>query len=207
MSNSNITAGVTLSCTRPRLARVSTILGAAIVCAATASPSVSFASGGPASASDLIPYWVNFVLYAGILTVLLRKPLRSGWEGRRSRIEAAVVAASQDLEGAESELKIEEQRGKSLEAEMQKAKADILAQAELEAAAAVADARERSARMLSQAADLLQGEGRSAESEYKAELLDRALVLSRERFEKGAYASKDHEYRASAIARAGRLLQ
>jgi len=168
---------------------------------------VASASEGHISPADLIPYWVNFILYVGGLTLLLRGPVKRAWAERRTRIEGLVLAAARDLEVAEAAVKVEEQRGRTLDAHAEQAKADIRIQAEAETASIAKNAEDRSVRMRQQAEELLAGEGRAAEANYKAELLERALSLSRERFQTGDFASKDHVYRNSALGKAGRLVQ
>ena len=173
----------------------------------TSGQSQAWASGGPASIGDLQSYWINFVVYVCLLFVCLRKVIPTAWSARREAIQATVRTATRDLESAEAEVKEVEARTRNLEVDKRKAADDIVRQAEAEASAAVSQAREKAARLSVQATDLLKGEGRAAEVEYRSELVARALQLAREKFEQGAFAGKEAGYRDAAMNRARRLLQ
>jgi F0F1-type ATP synthase membrane subunit b/b' len=167
----------------------------------------AWASGGPASIGDLKSYWINFVIYICLLFICLRKVIPAAWTARREAIQATVRNATRDLESAEAEVKDVETRTRNLEADKRKAMDEIIRQAEAEASAAVSQAREKATRASVQAVDLLKGEGRAAEVEYRSELVARALQLAREKFQQGAFADKEAGYRDAAMARARRLVQ
>lgn len=171
-------------------------------------PSLAFsAGGGEASISQLIPYWVNFILYLAILFFALRKVIPQSWMARRNAILENVTASARELESAEQAVRAAEERTKNLATEQETAKQEIIRQAELEAAQIIKNATEKAERQKAQAKDLIEGETRSAEATFRAELVERALELARDKFKSGAFAAKESSYRDAALARAKRLVQ
>ena len=48
--------------------------------------------------SDTIPYWINFLMYVGLLVLVLRKPISTGWSSRREGISSAVFKGKHERE-------------------------------------------------------------------------------------------------------------
>lgn len=179
--------------------------------AAILSSSVAFASGSEGahhgSIADVAGLWINFLVYVALLTALLRKPIKNGWAARRERIAEEVSAATSELEAAERELAAVEALTKNITQEQSRARADILKQGELEAAAIVTAAQEKAARIKSQVRDLLQGESRSAEANFRAALVAKAVELSKARFQTGEFAGRQGAYVDAAVDRAKKLVR
>ncbi len=185
-------------------------LSATVPVALLAHSSVVFAStdgGSHGSIADTGKYWVNFGIYLFVLWLALRNVVPSAWRARRTRIKDSVLAATKDLEAAEVLVAETEKRTRSLAADQRKAKQEIVTQAESEAALIIASAKERAVRQRSQAEDLVKGEGRSAEVQYRAELVAKALQLAKDSFQRGDFATKESDYRSAALERARRLIQ
>jgi F0F1-type ATP synthase membrane subunit b/b' len=162
---------------------------------------------GEPSIGDLTFYWINFALYVGIMIYVLRKPLAKGWTARTARIKQSVMQSSDDVEAAERELNAIEALTKSLPAEEEKIKQQIIEQANAEAADIVRQSEQRAARIREQAKELLKGEARSAQSTFRQSLVARAVQLAKEKFGAGEFAGREDVYQAAAVARAKTLAQ
>jgi F0F1-type ATP synthase membrane subunit b/b' len=141
------------------------------------------------------------------MTVLLRNPIKNGWAARRNRIAEEVSSATADMQAAERELAAVEALTKNLSHQQERARLEILKQGELEADALISAANEKSARLATQAQDLLQGETRSAQTHFRAALVAKAVELSKTRFQSGELASRQSVYVDAAIDRAKKLVR
>lgn len=182
----------------------------ALVLALIGNVALAHASSGEGahhpSIGDLTWFWVNFVIYVVLLTALLKKPIKSGWASRRARISQEVSAATAEVASAERELAAVEQLSKNISSEQDKARAEILKQGELEVASVLEAAKEKSIRIKASTKDLLQGESRSAEAQFRAGLVAKAVELSKARFQSGDFAARQSAYVDAAISRAKRLV-
>lgn len=174
---------------------------------APASQALASSGHGQPALSDLTVYWANFAVYLTLMYILLRKPIAQGWAARRARIREMVAQCATEVEKAERELNAIEALTKTLSAEQERARQEILSQAQAEADAIVANALEKAARIREQAQEMLTGEGRSAESAFRASLVAKALGLAREKFTKGEFVDRQQAYVDAAIGRARRLTQ
>jgi F0F1-type ATP synthase membrane subunit b/b' len=184
--------------------------GAALLCALVPF-AVAAASGGEGEAHkgsilDLGKSWMNFAVYVTLLVVLLKKPVKSGWNSRRARIADSVSSATSDLAEAERGLAAVEALTKNLVVEQERARGEILSQGELEVQAIARAAVEKSARTKSQVKELLEGETRSAEAQFRSSLIAQAVELSKDRFKSGDYAARQSAYVEAAADRAKRLV-
>lgn len=184
-------------------------LAALLIVSSLASSSSAHASGAghTPSIGDLTFYWINFVLYVAMMCYLLRKPIRNGWAARAARIKQTVTDCTDQVESAERELNAIEALTKGLPAEQERARQQIIAQANLEAADIVKQAEQRAARIREQSKEMLKGEMRSAQSSFRASLVSRALELAKQRFSKGEYATREQAYVGAAVSRAKSLVQ
>jgi F0F1-type ATP synthase membrane subunit b/b' len=175
----------------------------------TVLPSVASASSGNGEPSigDLTFYWTNFVLYLGLITYILRKPLAKGWASRVARIKQTVAQSGDDVGAAERELNAIEALIKALPLEQDKIKQQLVEQANAEADDVIKQAQQRATRIKDQARELLKGETRSAQVSFKQSLVSRALQLAKERFASGDFAGRDNDYQAAAVTRAKSLVQ
>lgn len=171
---------------------------------------LAFASAGAGhhpSIHDIVPFWVNFVIYVALMTVLLRNPIKNGWASRRDRIAEEVSSSSSDMEAAERELAAVEALTKNLSQDQERARIEILKQGELEASAVISSAKEKAARLASSTKDLLEGESRSAQGRFRAALVAKAVELSKSRFQTGELAARQSVYVDAAIDRAKKLVR
>jgi F0F1-type ATP synthase membrane subunit b/b' len=159
------------------------------------------------SIHDIVPFWVNFVIYIGLMTVLLRNPIKNGWASRRNRIAEEVASATSDMEAAERELAAVEALTKNLSHEQERARVEILKQGELESSSIVSASKEKAARLAASAKDLLEGESRSAQAHFRAALVAKAVELSKAKFQTGELAARQSQYVEAAIDRAKKLVR
>ncbi len=170
----------------------------------------AFASGGAGhhpSIHDIVPFWVNFVIYISLMTVLLRKPIKNGWASRRNRIAEEVASATADMEAAERELAAVEALTKNLSQEQERARVEILKQGELESNSIVSAANDKATRLASSTQDLIEGESRSAQAHFRAALVAKAVELSKSKFQTGELAARQSQYVDAAIDRAKKLVR
>ena len=171
---------------------------------------LAVASGGAGhqpSIHDIVPFWVNFVIYIGLMTVLLRNPIKNGWASRRNRIAEEVASATSDMEAAGRELAAVEALTKNLSQEQERARLEILKQGELESSSIVSASKEKAARLAASAKDLLEGESRSAQAHFRAALVAKAVELSKAKFQTGELAARQSQYVEAAIDRAKKLVR
>lgn len=187
--------------------RAQTLMVTASVVAGTCHEAFASAGHGEPSIGDLTFYWINFALYIGIMTYILRKPLAKGWAGRAARIKQSVMQSSDDVEAAERELNAIEALTKSLPQEEEKIRQQIVEQANAEAADIIRHAEQRAVRIREQAKELLKGETRSAQASFRQALVVRAVQIAKERFGAGEFAAREDVYNAAAVTRAKQLVQ
>jgi F0F1-type ATP synthase membrane subunit b/b' len=190
---------------------VSRLVGAALL-SALVPLAVAAASDGEGAAHhgsilDLGKFWMNFGIYVALLVVLLKKPIKSGWASRRARIADSVSSATSEMAEAERALAAVEALTKNLVVEQERARGEIISQGELEVQAVARAAAERAARIKSQVKELLEGETRSAEAQFRSSLIAQAVELSKDRFKSGDYAARQSTYVEAAADRAKRLVR
>jgi F0F1-type ATP synthase membrane subunit b/b' len=164
-------------------------------------------TGHAPSIGDLTFYWINFVLYIALMSYLLRKPIKTAWASRTARIKQTVSDCTDQVASAERELNAIEALTKGLPTEQERARQQIISQANLEATDIVKQAEQRAARIREQSKEMLKGEMRSAQSSFRASLVSRALQLAKDRFSKGEYATREQAYVGAAVSRAKQLIQ
>jgi F-type H+-transporting ATPase subunit b len=179
----------------------------ALLILGSAKVAVASAGHGEPSIGDLTFYWINFVLYIGIMVYILRKPLARGWAARTAKIRQSVTQSTEEVETAERELNAIEALNKTLPQEEERVKQQIIEQANAEAADIIRQAEQRAVRIREQARELLKGEMRSAQSSFRGALVARAVQLAKEKFGAGEFANREDAYRAAAVSRAKQLSQ
>jgi len=179
------------------------ILSAWMLLVADASAS---SEGHAPSLWDLRYFWLNFVLYAILMYLLLRKVVASAWAARREKIERSVFAAQDELNTAERELKAVEDLVNGLKADQSKVREEILDGARQEGIVIYRAAQERAVRVAAQSKELLKGEARSAEAYLRDQLVSQALEIARARFSSGQFSGRQDDYVSAAIGRAKRLV-
>lgn len=186
--------------------RTATLCGLVII-----APGVVFAESGDhaghgPSITELIPYWINFLLYVGILYFLLRKTVVRGWAARRQKIIDNISSAKEQFSQAQSLLNDAQSKWSRLTQEETRVRDEIARQAEFERRQMLESARSKAERMVLQAREHGLAERRSAEREIREELVDDVLSRALGILKQSASAETDRAFRSAAVGAAGRLV-
>lgn len=168
------------------------------------------AHGGAHSAggiATLIPFWVNFLLYIGLLYFLLRKQVSLTWAQRRQRISDAVQKAETELKEAEEKLRLARANFDNLEKEASKVRALIDNDAVVECDAIMAEAQKKAELAVQRAKDTAAAERSAKEKALRREIAEHVILLARQRLlEKTSYEN-DYGRRSSALGAFKQMLQ
>lgn len=170
---------------------------------------VAHAAGGHGTGSitDLKWPWVNFAIYAAILTYLLRKPLAAAWAARRAAMIDLVGAAQREAEEARKELVAAEAKISTLNAELARVGADIEKEGVREAGDLVLDAKKRAERIVAQGKDLALAEKRSTEESIRKEIVEQALKRAEASLRNELNVDTDRPLRDAAVSAVRGLVQ
>jgi F0F1-type ATP synthase membrane subunit b/b' len=157
--------------------------------------------------SGLGKFWINFGLYCFLVYLVARKPLVKGYAARRSAIEDRVLSGARALEAAQAEFAVVEKKLAGVDGEIVRIQKEIRTETESEVAAIGEDARQRALRIAQQAADSISAERRSVEQQVEQELIAAALLLAREKLEKGSTRENDASVRSAALKFMPQLVQ
>lgn len=145
--------------------------------------------------SSLIPYWVNFILFVGILYFLLRKKVPLMWAERRDKVAEGIDKASAELKEAEAKLREARHNFDNVEEEVSKLKALIRNEAAMEHDSILAEAKKKADLIIQRAKDTAASERSSAEKVLRREMGERVLLLARQRILKQTSPENDRERR------------
>ncbi len=133
-------------------------------------------SGG--KVKDLIWRTMNFVVLAGVLIFLLRKPLAQGLESRRQGIKDELA----DLEGqtreAEKRLAEYKQKLSVLDQEVEKIVAEYIREGEAAKAKIIEEAQAAAEKLQEQAKKNIKHEFDKAKNQLKAEMAGQAVAMA-----------------------------
>jgi len=161
---------------------------------------------GGGSASDLIVYWVNFLIYAGILFFLLRKPFVAAWLKRREQIESEVQGARSEMEAAEFKLHQARARLQGIGAEISRISQDSERATVIESEEILSLARRRADRFVQRVKEACNAERRTAELSVQHEIAELAVNLAREKLRQASSFDSDRPLREATLGQIGRLL-
>jgi len=180
------------------------------------SPSDVFAAGGahsitPPPFSDFISglakFWFNFGLYCFLVFLVARKPIVNGYAARRAAIEDRVLSGARALAAAQSEYQAAERQFAAIDQEIERIQREIKAETTAELATIAQDAQQRAERISQQASDSAAAERRSVEEQVEQELIAAALLLAREKLERGSSQEGDIAVRSAALKLVPQLMQ
>lgn len=158
------------------------------------------------SIADLAPYWINFLLYLGLLIVTLRKPISKAWAARIENIEASVNKGKNEREFAERALKEAKARETALLSEIKKITSQIKQESETESVEIVQDAKIRAERTKSQGKDMITAEAKAYEVSLKRALAEEVVKRATEILMREMNPEKDSRLRSSALKEIGSLV-
>lgn len=170
------------------------------------SPSLVFAAGGKGSISDLLFPWINFILYVGILYVVLRKPLAAVWQARRATILEAVEASKRANDDARVVYAAAQDRARALPQAIQEMKSRIMAETAAESAYIAQDAEARSQKILQSARDTLVGEEKAFQAELRRDFVDEVMRRAEAKLRAEVTDGRDQQLRQSSLRHIKALL-
>ena len=167
---------------------------------AAASSAAEHGGGGHGgSFLDLIPYWVNFLLFVGVLYSLLRTPISNYWMQRREGIANAISSAAEQLRNAESTLRRAREDFDNVEEEIARVQEIISKEAQAEQEAVLADARRRAEVIAQRSRDTAASERIQAERTLRQELAERVITRARRRIVERMSPPADEFRRQAAV--------
>lgn len=173
-------------------------------------PSLALASGGDGyvpSIADTFKYWVNFLLFIGVIGFILRKPFGAFWVSRAEAIHAAVNAGQEAARLAEERLESAKARTANLAEEISALQARIATESEDESKRLLTEARQRAETIQARAREAVQAERMNLEVRIREEvanqIVERAEQLARERLD----AATDRRLRDATLSGVGGLIQ
>jgi len=158
---------------------------------------VVFASSGGGESGfdkgkDLIWRIMNFVVLAGGLTFLLRKPVAKGLESRRQGIRDQLDDLEKRKQKAEKELSEYQQKLNQLDKEVEKIVAEYVKDGEALKAKIIEEAKASAEKLQGQAKKNIEHEFEKAKKELRAEMGAQAVVMAEELIKKNIN-DKDQE--------------
>ena len=177
----------------------------AALCLLVAMP--AFAAGG-AEGAHAGPNWIelgaaiaNFAVYLWLIVRFGAPPLKAHFEGRRAKIASAIEEAKAAAERAEVALRAAKDQHAGLEAVRARILSDSESTSVSDAAKIVAAAELSSAKMITDAAQLLEQETAAAEAKYRHRLVEAALAQAREELSRGLTPEIQHRLIDAGIDR------
>jgi F-type H+-transporting ATPase subunit b len=181
-----------------------------VVLAVVILPSLAFAGGGEGyvpSIADTLKYWVNFLIFMGVMVFILRKPFGAFWVSRAETIHAAVNAGQEAARLAGERLESAKARIANLAEEIAALQARIATESEDESKRLLTEARQRAEAIQARAREAVQAERMNLEVRIREEIanqiVERAEQLARERLD----AATDRRLRDATLSGVSGLIQ
>jgi F0F1-type ATP synthase membrane subunit b/b' len=169
-----------------------------------AAPAFAAGAGGEHAG----PNWIelgaaiaNFAVYLWLIVRFGAAPLKAHFEGRRAKIASAIEEAKAAAERAEVALRAAKEQHAGLEAVRARILSDSESTAVSDAAKIVAAAEVSSAKMIADAAQLLEQETAAAEAKYRHRLVEAAMAQAREELSRGLTPEIQHRLIDAGIDR------
>jgi len=143
---------------------------------------------------------LNFALLVVVLRWLLKKPLASFLEGRKSAIERGISEAAEAKRKAEAVHHTYSERLKTLDAELAKLRQDVAAAAERERSRIVTEANETVARLKAETQALIERQGEQLQIQIRREVVAAAAAAA-EKAVREQSTPEDHVRLAEAFVR------
>jgi F-type H+-transporting ATPase subunit b len=168
----------------------------AMICMASFVPSILWAAGGGdeelESGFTLAMRAVNFILLAGLLYYLLKKPIRNFLDQRQQGVREALEEAQRARQEAEARYKEMERKLAQASKEMEELKGMLVEQGRVEKEKILTNARREAEKIRRQAELAVEQELKKAQQFLREEAVELATQLA-EALLKERIESKDHE--------------
>ena len=158
------------------------------------------------SFSDLIPFWINFLIYCLVLYLILRKKVVKGLHNRAILIEEQVNKGARELEKAEQVLREAEEKLSGVSTEVAAIMAHMSSDSKNECVQILREAGDHAVRIKEQAKELVISEQRATENTIKRDLTDLVLKKTTEKISRELTAENDKERRAAALGSVSALI-
>lgn len=192
------------------------LLIAAVVLVVIVLPAILFASEQAAVHHELpsletllatlLPYWVNFVIFAGALFFLLRNPIKQAWSGRKSGFQDYLSRAQETLRLSQDHLKEVEGRVSRIVEERRRVKLEIEHETEVEVNRILREAKNRAEAIARQAQETGVAEHAAAKRGVQREMIALAMEGARRKLEQQVTPEFDRTLRQAACCSAGELM-
>jgi len=133
---------------------------------------------------DLIWRTMNFVVLAGALIILLRKPLAKGLASRRQGIKEELEDLEKRKQAARDELRQYQAKLDQLDKEVEKIVADYIKEGEAVKTKIIEEARASAEKLQQQAKKNIEHEFEKARRELKADMAEQAVAMAEELIKK-----------------------
>ena len=170
----------------------------------------AYASGGghhEPSIRDLGRYWVNFLIFLGIIYAALRKPMPAAWENRRAAISRVIEQAQSELKAARAELEDAEQRLLVADLHAQDLAKKLQAASASETGEILAEAKRKAAAIQEQARRSASAEREAAKRALREEAVDLAVTRAVELAKERLSPERDRSIREAALGGVPLLMQ
>lgn len=137
-----------------------------------------------AKLKDLFWRGMNFLVLAGVLFFLLKKPVAQGLEARRQGIKDQLADLERQKQEAEKELAKYKEKMARLDEEVKKIVAEYVKEGEALKAKIIEGAQVAAERLQEQAKKNIANEFQKAKEELKAELSEQAVAMAEELIKK-----------------------
>lgn len=154
---------------------------------------------GGGSILDLVPYWINFLIFVVGLWYLLRKGAVAFWEGRKQSIAESVSIAGDELRRARDKLAEVRQRFEGVEQEAEKVRVMIERETESEQQEVVSESNKRAEIALERARQTVASERSAGEKQLRRELAERVIEKARNELKEILTADEDHQRRRDVL--------
>lgn len=167
-------------------------------------PVTAIAAGGGGAhhapdISHLTWYWFNFLVYCGILYILLKKPVTGFWHQRWQAIESKINKGEKALLAAEEELRIARENMANLEDSIAALKKQVAEETRHEEEALLQDSKVQVERIEKQLAMTIDSEQQVSQRELQDDLARKVLAKTEKELRQYFDSGKDKEYRGAAL--------
>ncbi len=157
--------------------------------------------GGMDKTKDLIWRTMNFVVLAGVLVFLLKKPLAQALESRRQGIRDQLDDLEKQKQEAETQLSAYKDKLNQLEKEVEKIVAEYVKDGEAIKAKIIEEAKASAEKLQGQAKKNIEHEFEKARNELRAEMADQAVAMAEELIKKSIKAEDQERIISEYLAK------
>jgi F0F1-type ATP synthase membrane subunit b/b' len=174
---------------------------AVLVIISAMNPGHAFASGAGESHGYgyLFWYWINFLLYVGVMYLLLKGMIAKGWSARREKIQNDIEAGKRSLESAMKRFDSAKSRASVVESEITAMLEGIERETDGEVKKILADAERHATEIKKSATQNLTQEGKAQKESMQREIADLVLARAEDMLKSSLTKDKDKSLRDAAI--------